>query len=210
MVSNAGVSPGSCATFCVQLRVAFSFQALPHRIPPIFPAQRSHAPPLQMLKIPGRSFHWVCLRTHRRRSCNAASAYTAEAEFALSGDVARGKQFFASHCSACHSPVDTFKNLVQTKEPAQVQDLFLMPRGVKKQAAVTISSGESFAGELVQLDDFVVTIRDKSGLARSWSLEDSRRVKVEVTDPLQGHRDLLPKYSDQDIHDILAYLETLK
>lgn len=85
-----------------------------------------------------------------------------------------------------------------------------MPRGVKKQAAVTISSGESFAGELVQLDDFVVTIRDKSGLARSWSLEDSRRVKVEVTDPLQGHRDLLPKYSDQDIHDILAYLETLK
>lgn len=140
----------------------------------------------------------------------AADRRTYHVEFALSGDVARGKQFFVSHCAACHSPVDTFKNLVQTKEPAQVQDLFLMPRGVKRQATVTISSGESFTGELVQLDDFLVTIRDKSGLARSWSLEDSRRVKVEVTDPLQGHRDLLPKYSDQDIHDILAYLETLK
>lgn len=85
-----------------------------------------------------------------------------------------------------------------------------MPTEVKRQATVTIASGKSFEGELVQLDDFVVTIRDKSGLARSWTLGDSRRVRVKVNDPLQGHRDLLPKYSDQDIHDILAYLETLK
>jgi cytochrome c oxidase cbb3-type subunit III len=131
-------------------------------------------------------------------------------EFALSGDAARGKQFFASHCVDCHGAVDTFKVLVQTKEPAQVQDLFVMPKGAKKQAIVTTSSGESFAGELVQLDDFVVTIRDKSGRARSWTLEGPRQVKVEVIDPLLGHRDLLPKYSDHDIHDILAYLETLK
>ena len=140
----------------------------------------------------------------------AADRSTYHVEFALSGDAARGKQFFASHCAACHDPVDTFRNLVQTKEPAQVQDLFLMPTGVKRRATVSVPSGEAFAGELVQLDDFVVTIRDKSGLARSWILGDSRRVRVEVTDPLQGHRDLLPKYSDQDIHDVLAYLETLK
>ena len=140
----------------------------------------------------------------------AADRSTYHVEFALSGDAARGKQFFASHCAPCHGAVDTFRNLVQTKEPAQVQDLFVMPTGVKRQATVTTPSGQSFAGELVQLDDFVVTIRDKSGLARSWTLGDSRRVKVAVTDPLQGHRDLLPKYSDQDIHDILAYLETLK
>ena len=140
----------------------------------------------------------------------AADRSTYHVGFTLSGDAARGKQFFASHCAACHGPVDTLRNVVQTKEPAQVQDLFLMPTGVKRQATVTIPSGESFAGELVQLDDFVVTIRDKSGLARSWTLGDSQRVKVEVSDPLQGHRDLLPKYSDPDIHDILAYLETLK
>lgn len=139
----------------------------------------------------------------------AADRSTYHVEFALSGDAARGKQFFASHCAACHA-TDTFRNLVQTKEPAQVQDLFLMPAEVKRQATVTVASGESFSGELVQLDDFVVTIRDKSGLARSWTLGEARRVKVEVTDPLRGHRDLLPKYSDQDIHDILAYLETLK
>jgi len=140
----------------------------------------------------------------------AADRSTYHVEFALSGDAARGKQFFASHCAACHDQVDTFRNLVQTTEPAQVQDLFLMPTAVKRQATVTVPSGGSFSGELVQLDDFVVTIRDKSGLARSWTLGEARRVKVEVTDPLQGHRDLLPKYSDQDIHDILAYLETLK
>jgi len=140
----------------------------------------------------------------------AADRSTYRVELAHSGDAARGKQFFASHCAACHGAVDTFRNLVQTMEPAQVQDLFLMPRGIERQATVTLPSGESFAGELVQLDDFVVTIRNKSGLARSWTLGDSRRVKVKVSDPLQGHRDLLPKYSDPDIHDILAYLETLK
>ena len=140
----------------------------------------------------------------------AADRSTYHVEFALSGNAARGKQFFASHCAACHATADTFRNLVQTKEPAQVQDLFLMPTEIKRQATVTVASGQSFSGELVQLDDFVVTIRDKSGLARSWTLGEARRVKVEVTDPLRGHRDLLPKYSDQDIHDILAYLETLK
>lgn len=62
----------------------------------------------------------------------------------------------------------------------------------------------------MQFDDFAVTLRNESGVVRSWTLGDSQQVKVEVTDPLQGHRELLPQYSDRDIHDILAYLETLK
>ena len=85
-----------------------------------------------------------------------------------------------------------------------------MPQGSLKQATVTTASGESYSGELVQLDDFAVTIRENSGLTRSWTLGAAQSTKVKVTDPLQGHRDLLAKYSDRDIHDVLAYLETLK
>ena len=34
--------------------------------------------------------------------------------------------------------------------------------------------------------------------------------KVELRDPLKGHRDLLLTYSDDDIHNITAFLTTLK
>ena len=140
----------------------------------------------------------------------AADRRTYRVEFAISGDPARGKQFFVSHCAACHGSIESLRSIVQAKEPAEVQDLFLMPTGIKMLARVTIASGESFSGELVQLDDFDVTIRNESGIVRSWTLGDSQQVQVEVTDPLQGHRELLRQYSDRDIHDILAYLETLK
>jgi cytochrome c oxidase cbb3-type subunit III len=62
---------------------------------------------------------------------------------------------------------------------------------------------------LVRLTDFDVTIRDDGGRALSW-LRSGNTTKVQVTDPLQGHIDLLPKYTDADIHDLAAYLATLK
>jgi cytochrome c oxidase cbb3-type subunit 3 len=34
--------------------------------------------------------------------------------------------------------------------------------------------------------------------------------KIEINDPLEGHRKLLPVYTDKDIHDVTAYLVTLK
>jgi hypothetical protein len=33
---------------------------------------------------------------------------------------------------------------------------------------------------------------------------------VEVHDPMQAHKDLLSVYSDKDMHDVTAYLVTLK
>ena len=35
-------------------------------------------------------------------------------------------------------------------------------------------------------------------------------IKVEVQDPLAEHVELLKKYTNADMHNILAYLETLK
>ena len=35
-------------------------------------------------------------------------------------------------------------------------------------------------------------------------------VKVDVKDPLERHRELLTRYTDADMHNMLAYLETLK
>src|SRR6185369_6333994 len=78
-----------------------------------------------------------------------------------------------------------------------------------RRATVTLPSGETFSGLLVRLTDFDVSIRDDAGTARSW-LRSGTTPKVQVTDPLQGHIDLLPKYTDADIHNLAAYLATLK
>ena len=78
-----------------------------------------------------------------------------------------------------------------------------------RRATVTLPSGETFSGVLLRLTDFDVTIRDDGGKQLSW-LRHANVPKVQVTDPLQGHIDLLPKYQDSDIHDLTAYLATLK
>ena len=140
----------------------------------------------------------------------AADRRTYHVEFKMTGDAASGKRFFAAQCVSCHAQPESFRGVVQANDPAHLQDLLLMPQGSKKQATVTTASGDSYSGELVQLDDFAVTIQEKSGLTRSWTLGPSQSTRVKVTDPLQGHRDLLPRYTDKSIHDVLAYLETLK
>jgi len=74
-------------------------------------------------------------------------------------------------------------------------------------AVVTLPSGEQIKGPLVRADDFMVSLRDVSGWYRSFSRD---RVKVEVQDPLSAHRELLGKLTQADVHNLFAYLETLK
>jgi cytochrome c oxidase cbb3-type subunit 3 len=62
-------------------------------------------------------------------------------------------------------------------------------------------------GTLLALNEFDVAVRDAAGWYHSW---DRATVKVDVKDPLEAHRKLLPKYTDKDMHDLFAYLETLK
>jgi hypothetical protein len=74
---------------------------------------------------------------------------------------------------------------------------------------VTLPSGESISGTLDRIDDFTVSLHDSGGNFHSFSL-DGTRIKVKITDPLQAHKELLSKYTDADIHNVTAYLETLK
>ena len=73
---------------------------------------------------------------------------------------------------------------------------------------VTPAGGRTVAGELVHLDDFNVALRDASGDYHSWTRTSS--LKVEKDDPYDAHVALLDRYTDQNIHDVVAYLETLK
>ena len=61
----------------------------------------------------------------------------------------------------------------------------------------------------MRIDDFIVTLMDADGVTHTFR-RDGDTPKVEVRDPLQGHKDLLKVYTDKDIHDVTAYLVTLK
>ena len=73
---------------------------------------------------------------------------------------------------------------------------------------VTPANGPAVTGTLIASDDFTIALRDSSGQYHSFKRMPS--LKVEKKDPLQAHIDLLPKYTDKNMHDIVAYLETLK
>jgi small nuclear ribonucleoprotein (snRNP)-like protein len=74
---------------------------------------------------------------------------------------------------------------------------------------VTLPSGESYSGKLEKIDDFTVELTDSQGQYRSF-LRDGDVPKVELHDPLKTHYDMLTKYKDTDIHNLTAYLVTLK
>ena len=69
-------------------------------------------------------------------------------------------------------------------------------------------SGPSIAGVLVEESDFYVTLREADGTVRT--VRRAPGTKITKTNPLQAHIDLLDRISDTQLHDVVAYLETLK
>jgi cytochrome c oxidase cbb3-type subunit 3 len=127
----------------------------------------------------------------------------------LTGNAAAGKAFFegAGGCTACHSPTGDLAGIAKKYPAAALQARFLYPRSAKVTATVTDSAGKRHTGTLVALTTYDVALVDADGWYHSWPVDG---VKVDVQDKLAAHRALLGKYSDSDMHNMLAYLETLK
>lgn len=77
-------------------------------------------------------------------------------------------------------------------------------------ATVTVAGGKTFSGVLIRLTDFDVTIKDATSAVRTFSRVTEDNPKIERKDPLQAHMDMLSKWKDTDIHNVTAYLVTLK
>ncbi len=150
------------------------------------------------------------------------SGYSNQPVNMLTGDAKAGETYFNHDggCSKCHSTTGDLAGVGKRYSAATLQQKFLFPnsgiRGlgtqgaappVKTQVSVATPSGK-YEGTLVRLDDFDVSLRDKGGHYRSF--ERSANVTVVVDDPFAAHIALLDKYSDKNIHDLLAYLVTIK
>ena len=127
----------------------------------------------------------------------------------VTGDPKKGEAFFQANCGGCHSATGDLARIgAKFQQASQLQQRFLWPADPGPVKATVIeSSGQKVVGTISKEDDFFVSLRDTSGQYHVWPKES---VQVQVEDRLQGHRVVLAKYSNADIHDMTAYLVTLK
>jgi cytochrome c oxidase cbb3-type subunit 3 len=125
------------------------------------------------------------------------------------GNVAAGKQYFngAGTCSRCHSATGDLAGIASRYEGLKLEERMLYPKDVKSQVTVTPSSGQPVTGTLAYLDEFTVGLRDGNGTYHSWP---TAKVKYTVDSPVDAHVDMFSKYTDDDIHNLMAYIQTLR
>src|ERR1700761_1163918 len=128
----------------------------------------------------------------------------------LVGDPKAGLAYFngAGKCSTCHSATGDLAHIGSKEQPLALTTSFLTPPTKPSQVTVVLPSGQSVKGKLEYLDEFTVSLVDTAGVYHTWPRD--RTKSVDVVDPLAAHKAMLPVYTDKDIHDLLAYLVTLK
>ncbi|WP_263418864.1 c-type cytochrome [Terriglobus albidus] len=141
------------------------------------------------------------------------SGYDAEPKNLLSGDAKAGEAYFngAGGCNKCHSPSGDLAGISKRLSVASLQQRFLFPNtgfGSKRKTQVeVVIGGKTITGDLVHIDDFTVSLKDKDGRVQSFNRIAG--VKVKTIDPYAGHVELLNRYTDADIHNLTAYLVTI-
>jgi cytochrome c oxidase cbb3-type subunit 3 len=125
------------------------------------------------------------------------------------GNVEAGKSYFngPGGCSRCHSPAGDLAGVATRHQGLKLEERLLYPENAHAKATVTLASGTTITGTLAYKDEFTIGLRDSSGWYHAWPISE---VKYSVDDAAEAHVDLLSKYSDNDIHNLMAYLQTLK
>jgi cytochrome c oxidase cbb3-type subunit 3 len=141
-----------------------------------------------------------------RRSVDVADLQTGNAE--------DGQKYFsgAGKCSTCHSATADLAGIGNRFQGLALLQRMLNPSSGRPAPAaprvlVTLPSGEKIVGPLVTRDEFSITITDPQGTRRSWQVGEA---EFTVADPLSVHFELLGKYTDKDMHNVLAYLQSLR
>ena len=139
-------------------------------------------------------------------------------EKVLVGDPAAGQAYFAAKCSSCHSVGDLKGLASRAANPRELQDLWVAGGGGRGRGGgterrvtvvVTPASGPRVEGRLVRIDDFIVVVMPNDGTRRTF-VRKGNEPNVDVRDPADAHRALVPTLADKDMHNVTAYLWSLR
>jgi cytochrome c oxidase cbb3-type subunit 3 len=144
-------------------------------------------------------------------------------EKVLVGNAAAGQTYFAAKCSGCHSVTGDLRGVAaRAPDPRELQNLWVSGgsgggRGGRGSGSssrpvtvtVTPASGAPIQGRLVRIDDFLVTLIQDDGTRRSI-VRNGDEPRIELKDPADAHKKLVPLLADKDMHDVTAYLWTIK
>jgi cytochrome c oxidase cbb3-type subunit III len=129
------------------------------------------------------------------------------------GNSAMGQASVTAHCNSCHTP-ETFAHIASKfRSPEQLQRGWIWPlhsgdNSLVPTATVNMPGGETIAGRVTQVSDFRITLVDNSGQPRT--IDRVPGVEVQIKDPLAAHQEIIQSLTNDDMHNVTAYLETLK
>jgi len=129
------------------------------------------------------------------------------------GNAPAGQKYFDAACTKCHSATGDLAGVATRLQGLALLQRMLYPSGPPRdpnrapQVTVTLADGQRVTGRLAYRDEFTIALTDAAGWYRSWA---TRQIRFTVDDPLQAHVEQLGKYTDADMHDVLAYLQTLR
>jgi cytochrome c oxidase cbb3-type subunit III len=143
----------------------------------------------------------------------SANRGTYKALNVVTGNAKAGEAYFngPGQCNTCHAATGDLAHIGSKMNPPELQQTFLYPVAPQRSApgvTVTFADGRKITGTLKHLDDFYVSLNDAGGDYHSISLQ--KGIQVQVDDKLVFHRQMLDKYTNQQMHDLTAYLVTLK
>ncbi len=140
-----------------------------------------------------------------RRAVDAADLTTGKAD--------AGRRYFnrKGGCSGCHSPTGDLARIASRYQGLQLLQRMLYPSGPPAPAppkvSFTLPEGQTVIAPLASQDEFTITVLDPAGARQTYPRS---AVKFKIDDRMSAHFDQLGKYTDKDMHDVFAYLDTLK
>jgi cytochrome c oxidase cbb3-type subunit III len=138
------------------------------------------------------------------------------------GNAQAGRAEFVTRCSKCHSADSDLRGLATRVPDARALQNRWVSGGARGRrfgtadvgksavtATITVAGAPPVHGRLLFVDDFEIKIVEDDGTLRSFARRGDVP-RVEIVDPLEGHKQLLANLTDAAMRDITAYLVTLK
>jgi cytochrome c oxidase cbb3-type subunit 3 len=150
------------------------------------------------------------IKSQKAKSDSPGGRRSVDASDLETGNADAGRQYFngAGGCATCHSPTGDLAGVANRLKGLELLQRMLYPsNGKGATVAVTLPSGETVTGALAYRDEFTIALTDDAGRYRSWP---SKQVTFTVNNPLDAHAEQLGRYSDEAMHNVLAYLRTLR